>query len=1124
MAVLEYDHENKRLIQVCLETFGKSGVRRTVPGQYLAADPAGRCFMMASTEKNKLVYMLSRRPDGTVRPSSPHEANSWATINFAMCALDCGTDNPIFAALEVDYTELEADSTGTAYENREKILSYYTVDLGLNHVVRTWSEPVDYTANKLFAVPGGSRGPSGVIVCAKGRLYYVHDKFSSLSVQIPRRAGPLEDASRDRIIVAGILVKTPRGGGFFMLLQTDDGDLFKLTVELDEEVAEPVSLKIKYFDTVPLASYLISLRRGFLYVAAENGPTKLYNVTSLADDDDDEPDNIHESTNVSSDYTQQIQPAYFRHRGIKHLSDTDAAIPALHSLIRTKVDNILGEDSPQIIGLQGRGNESLLKLIKHGNSVHEFGAQPMGERILDNVWSLPESRENPETKLIVVSSRHGQRTEFLAVDGNNFNSLDATPFNKERATVLAANMGHSTKIQVHAKGILSVFPDGRTTDWNPPPHCTIACAAANDLQLIVGLSTGELCYFFMEDTGLLALEDRPEMSSGITALGVADTPHGRDQARFGVVGCDDNSIRVVSILKDNPLEVHSIQAVTAVPVSIVVTDMIDPASGTTVTVCHLGLASGLYLRAIIDDVTGELSQTRSRFLGTQPVHIFSAMVQGQQCVILCTSKTWIGYHHPVSGQYTVAPLDTVGLHAVAPFISENAHVGLCGVVGTELRFIEPAKLGQRFVTEEYKLRYTPRNLARHPTEGVVYVIETDGNTMSKATEASTALAQKESAPPYHDNAPLGNPRAVGHWASCIQVIDLVSPEGKGITNTYELDENESALCCAVVPFESKSSQLYFMVGTGRNMPTPGRPSSAPQGGFVRTYRILDGGKELKFLHKTEFETPIYALMPFQGKLALAVGKMISIYDLGRQHILRRSLGYSVPNFIVSLDAMGNRIVCGDVSQSVTYVVFNEDFNRFVPFCDDTIARWTTTMSMIDYDTTAGGDKFGNLWIVRCPADVSRESDEPGTNGHISNEESYLGGTPNRLECRAHFYTRDIPMSVQRTSLVPGGAEVLFWSGIQGSMGILSPFVARRDVTFFTQLELLMRQHDPSISGRDHLAYRSYYVPVRCVIDGDLIERFLELSYDKKQRIAAECERDVPDIEKKIQEMRTRVAF
>lgn len=47
-------------MQVHEETYGKSGVRRIVPGQYLAVDPKGRACMLAAIEKQKFVYVLNR--------------------------------------------------------------------------------------------------------------------------------------------------------------------------------------------------------------------------------------------------------------------------------------------------------------------------------------------------------------------------------------------------------------------------------------------------------------------------------------------------------------------------------------------------------------------------------------------------------------------------------------------------------------------------------------------------------------------------------------------------------------------------------------------------------------------------------------------------------------------------------------------------------------------------------------------------------------------------------------------------------------------------------------------------------------------------------------------------------
>lgn len=60
VSILEYNGAKNRLERVHMETFGKSGCRRIVPGQYLACDPNGRAVMVAAVEKQKLVYILNR--------------------------------------------------------------------------------------------------------------------------------------------------------------------------------------------------------------------------------------------------------------------------------------------------------------------------------------------------------------------------------------------------------------------------------------------------------------------------------------------------------------------------------------------------------------------------------------------------------------------------------------------------------------------------------------------------------------------------------------------------------------------------------------------------------------------------------------------------------------------------------------------------------------------------------------------------------------------------------------------------------------------------------------------------------------------------------------------------------
>lgn len=873
LTMLNYDAAKNAFKRIHQETFGKSGIRRTVPGQYLASDPRGRCCMLASAEKNKVVYIVNRNAEGGILISSPHEANSWATLCFAVCALDTGWEHPVFAALEVDYGEAENDSSGEMYERREKLLVYYTVDLGLNHVVKSWSDSVDYSANMIFGVPGGQDGPSGVLVCCEGRIYYRHEKNPALMIPIPRRRGVTEDGERKRIIVAGCLHLSRARHEFFFFLQTEDGDVFKLTMTLSKDAqnrSTPESMHLKYYETFPVAKQMLLIRKGYIYIAAENGNNKLYHVNDLADDPTVEPWNDFSSENYDPDPSAFYEPTYFQPRGLQFTS-LAADLPTLNPLMRTQVDNPLNEDAPQIYALQGTGNASAFKTIRHGLEVQEIVSSPIGNMEYDGLWSLKHRSSDPYHSYLLLSSNYADKTITLSI-GDEVETMENSPFLSSRATLAAELMGDSTLVQVHARGVRSILGSGTVNEWPSPAHRTIVSAAANERQLLLGLSSSELAFFFMGDEGVLhALEDMPEMSGKVTALSVGRTPRGQQQAKYAVVGCDDCTIRVLSIELDSPLESRSVQALSAVPTSIEVVAQMDPESGGVVNYAHIGLQSGLYLRAVIDDVTGELGEVRTKFLGARATRIFTVdLGDGEEGedgegrgsgsgrtsgVIACSSRAWMGYHHPQSRLYTLTPLVTKRLEAARPFVSEHIR-GLCGIQGSELLIcaIPSIERGQ-MSHSSVRLKYTPRAMARNPWYPIWYVAQSDGNTVSPATKqeliakagagAVNGEAQNGSAEDREEmELHLGLSRGAGHWASGVSAVDPVY--NQTITSHIELGENEAALCLAAVPFASRQWECYVAVGTGQHMqPGTGMEST----GFVHIYRLLDEGKKLEFYHK-----------------------------------------------------------------------------------------------------------------------------------------------------------------------------------------------------------------------------------------------------------------------------------
>ncbi|KAK6605591.1 pre-mRNA-splicing factor rse1 [Botrytis cinerea] len=1069
ITIVEFVPAQNKFNRLHLETFGKSGVRRVVPGQYLAVDPKGRACLTASVEKNKLVYVLN-----------PHKAQ---TLVFALVALDVGYANPVFAALEIDYGESDQDPTGQAYDEIEKQLVYYELDLGLNHVVRKWSEPVDRTANILFQVPGGTDGPSGVLVCGEDNITYRHSNQEAFRVAIPRRRGATEDPQRKRNIVAGVMHKLKgAAGAFFFLLQTDDGDLFKITIEMVEDdngqpTGEVRRLKIKYFDTVPVATSLCILKSGFLFVASEFGNHQFYQFEKLVE-----------------------------------------SIDSMNPLMDCKVANLTDEDAPQIYSICGTGARSTFRTLKHGLEVSEIVESEL-PGVPSAVWTTKLTRGDTYDAYIILSFSNG--TLVLSI-GETVEEVTDTGFLSSAPTLAVQQLGEDSLIQVHPKGIRHIRADHRVNEWAAPQHRSIVAATTNERQVAVALSSGEIVYFEMDSDGSLAeYDEKKEMSGTVTCLSLGEVPEGRQRSQFLAVGCDDSTVRILSLDPDSTLENKSVQALTSPPNALSIMAMSDSSSGGSTLYLHIGLYSGVYLRTVLDEVTGELSDTRTRFLGPKPVKLFRVAVQGQTAVLALSSRPWLGYSDPVTKGFMLTPLDYPALEWGWNFSSEQCTEGMVGIQGQNLRIFSIEKLTDNLLQESIPLTYTPRHFVRHPEHACFYVIEADNNILSPATkqklleDPSVTNGDATVLPPEE----FGYPRGTNHWASCISVVDPVTE--KKVLSTIHLEDNECAVSIAVVAFASQEDETFLCVGTGKDMVVSPRSFSA---GFIHVYRFHEDGKELEFIHKTKVEEPPMALLAFQGRLLAGVGKDLRIYDLGMRQLLRKAQSEVAPNMIVGLQTQGSRIIVSDVQESITMVVYKFQENRLIPFVDDTIARWTSCTTMVDYETVAGGDKFGNLWLLRCPAKASEEADEEGSGAHLLHERQYLAGAPHRLTLMAHNFSQDIPMSIQKTNLVAGGRDCLLWSGLQGTLGILIPFVSREDVDFFQTLEQHLRSEDPPLAGRDHLIYRSYYVPVKGVIDGDLCERYTLLPTDKKQMIAGELDRSVREIERKISDIRTRSAY
>ncbi|THU96687.1 hypothetical protein K435DRAFT_891688 [Dendrothele bispora CBS 962.96] len=531
-------------------------------------------------------------------------------------------------------------------------------------------------------------------------------------------------------------------------------------------------------------------------------------------------------------------------------------------------------------------------------------------------------------------------------------------------------------------------------------------------------------------------EYQDRKAMGSTVLALSIGEVPEGRQRTSAVGCEDQTVLT--------LETLSLQALTAPPSSICIMEMMDFSITKVepVMFVNIGLQNGVLLRTVLDR------------------HSYSIQ---RQPAILALSFT---------------PLIFDNFDYAWSFSAELSPEGLIGIAGSTLWCIP--QLGTKLKEDSIPLSITPRKFITHPSNHYFYLIEGDHRVIGNDA-AAKKLAELRNQGKDIDDKVLELPQEVfgkpsGTWGSAKRIIDPI--EAKTVAY-IPLDGNEAAFSLAVVPFSARNDDLHLVVGTAADTLVSPRSCSS---GFLRTYQftdasVTDDGAGLELLHKTETDDVPLALMAFQGRLAAGVGKALRIYDIGKEKLLRKVENKGFASAIISLHTQ----------ESVSYVVYKAPENRLLVFAADNQPRWVSAVTMVDYNTVAVGDRFDNILVNRLDPKVTDQVDDDPT-------------APHKTKMIAHFHIGDLVTSFHKVAMVARGREILLYTCLHGTVGILVPFVSKEDVDFISTLEQHMRQENSSLVGRDHLA-RGYYTPVKTVIDGDLCEAFARLPTSKQSSIA-----------------------
>uniref|UniRef100_A0AAF5HXG2 DNA damage-binding protein 1 n=2 Tax=Strongyloides stercoralis TaxID=6248 RepID=A0AAF5HXG2_STRER len=1109
----------KNIFQIVqMETYGKTGIRRAVAGEFIAVDPKGRCVMIASIEKQKLVYIMNRDSEAKLTISSPLDASRTQTLCFGVVGIDVGYDNPTFAALEIDIEEIDNDPSGEKLKECKQNLVYYELDLGLNHVVKKCSEPLEQLVNLVVSVPRGVDGPGGVLLCCEGKIIYknIIEGLES-SIQIPKRKFALDDEYSSSMIVNCVSQLKTKGAMFF-LVQFENGDLFKLTITMTKK--NPI-LELTYFATMPPASAITILKTGYFFVACESSTSRYFQITKL---DDTEGEKF-----LSTDEDSEN---FYTPKQLSHIYEVDR-LNSLNPLMRLKVADMINEGSPQFYALCGSGPSSNLKILRNGLPIREVAVCQM-PGTPTGVFSVKKSLDDIHDAYIIVSFVNA--TLVLKIGESVEEAVDTGFFNGA-TTINACQFGEDSFIQVIPTGIRHITVNQRINEWICPSRKSITHAALRNRQVVICLNTNELIYFELDMYNQLnEYNEKVQVDHTVLSMVLSPIPYGEFRSRFLAIGCGDCTVRIFNLDPYDCLKQITMKLLDSRPRSLMFVEYETDESDYRSTYLNIGMDDGFLMRCSIDSVTGDISDSRKRHLGTRPVKLSKMYTSGKDALLAISNRMYLNYMH--QNRLYMNPVSYEVLEFADGFSAEGIKEGIVGIGGDKLYILCPEKLGETFNQISFKLQFTPRDMVYHYA-GTMFIVEADSSILSqnkskehkieviKSILSLTEIDEKNLPLQYIEflkgndmpTEEYGYERTSdGEWASCLRLLNVRTGE---TIKRLELDSRDAAFCCTFVEFLQHPGAHFILVGCATGLKFNPHTNS---GGAIYTFHITDGGHNFELIHVTTTEAPVYAITEFKGHALVGCGKSIRMYAFGKRKLLKKCESRNMPVNVVKITTIGQRIIACDSQESVHFMRYIQKDNSIVTFCDENSPRYVTAIAVLDYDTVVVGDRFGSIAVLRLPEGVLDEADEDPTGVRTIWQRGAMNGASQKADVIAHFYVGDAVTSLELVHILSGAEKCIVYGTISGSIGILVPFLSKNEFDFFQALEMYMRRDFVSICGREHVSYRSYYAPVKNIIDGDMCEQFNLLERLKQCDIAENLQKTINDISKKLDDIRTRYAF
>ena len=903
--------------------------------------------------------------------------------------------------------------------------------------------------------------------------------------------------------------------GSRVLLSDSAGVLHLLVLAHDGE--QVTGLKLEPLGETSIASAISYLDNGVAFVGSAYGDSQLVRLHAqpvpVRDDDDGNdraPDNAPEhSKPVKMTYVEILE-----------------TFPNLGPIVDMAVVDLDRHGQGQVVTCSGVAKDGSLRVVRNGVGIHERAAAELPG--IKGCWSLKPRDDAPHDTFLVVTFM--RETRVLAVDdaSDELGECAFEGFRADEQTLWTGNVAGGLACQVTPSGVwLADAATGEArASWRPGDEPglgdTIGVASGNANVVVVAASSGALVSLRVGAAALNSMDVDGESEKSLIAVVASVDPGGEvacldcspleegKPAEACAVGLWSAEVKTFAA---PGLALLSRAALSNFSSDTTGHDMSEPGASASargaipraVLLCRLenspyllvGTGDGGLCAFRVQTSPGaagaldlrEAPKTVS--LGARPVTLRAFRNRGARHVFAGSDRPTVIYGN--NGKLVFSNVNVPDVAHASPFdcaafpdslaLCSDADLIIGGVDDIQKLHVRAVPLGEQ-----------PRRIAHQP-----------------ATKTFAVLTQRENV----DGARIRDEHFV-------RLLDAETFETK---HSYPLlpEENDGAVVSCRF---ADDDATYYAVGTAFTAPEEVEPSR----GRVLVFKVVRD--ELVLVAEKEVKGAVYNLNAFNGKLLAGSTPRCSSSDGWRaaatgagggaggagavdaaetgDHELIGECSHHGHIVALYVQVRGDLIVVGDLMKSVSLLRYEPNESAIVELARDFNPNWMTAVDALDDDAYLGAENSFNLFTLRRNSDAS--TDEERSRLDVAGE-FHLGEFVNR-------FRRGSLVAKARDADEPANAECVLFGTVSGSLGVLAS-VDKDTFDFALKVQNAMNQVVQGVGGLSHEKWRSFHNehqtrPARGFVDGDAVERFLDLKKDAAAKVAALAEVSAEEITRRVE--------